>query len=89
MVLRARGAAVTRVRAAPRDADAAAAAAGEKARALTRAGAQTEHFDKDERFMAISDLQQELAKDVRLDAAVEKRCARARRAAAGTGGVVA
>lgn len=34
---------------------------------------QTSHFDKDERYMAVNDLTQELQKDVRLDGVLEKR----------------
>ena len=35
---------------------------------------QTTHFDKDERYMATSDLCTELKKDVKIDAQLERRC---------------
>ena len=34
---------------------------------------QTDHFDKDERYMAINDLKEELQRDARIDSAMEKR----------------
>lgn len=34
---------------------------------------QTTHYDKDERYMATSDLCNELQKDIKIDATLEKR----------------
>lgn len=42
----------------------------------------TTHYDKDNRYMAVSDLMNELAKDIAIDAALERRCVPARQCAA-------
>ena len=34
---------------------------------------QAEHYDKDERYMAINDLKEELQREVRIDSVLEKR----------------